>query len=320
MNDLKLISLQNKSGTELKILNFGASIFSLRFEGVNVVVGPAKPEDYLTDIYHKRGKFFGATVGRHAGRIFPNCFEIEDRKYSLFGKDEVHLHGGEYGFSYQFWEVIEIKENNDPFVVLEYLSPDGEEGYPGNLKVHARYTLTEENEVKLEYTAETDQRTVVNLTNHTYLNLNGAGSVNEHYLQIPAGEYLETDLRNVPTGQLLKTAKTQFDFRKFRKLGEVSLDTVFSLEDTSQVIGLKGVQSGISMQVKTNQPAVVVYVPQDLPADWDYATNIGSERAAICLETQGFPNAPHQKDFPSVFLDPGEKYENITSWKFKSGS
>ncbi|WP_324719301.1 aldose epimerase family protein [Salinimicrobium sp. HB62] len=319
VGELKLISLKNKRGTELKILNFGASIFSLTIDGVNVVVGPARPEDYISETYHKHGKFFGATVGRHAGRISPNSFEIEDQKFSLFGQDGVHLHGGQYGFSYKFWKVIEVNEKVDPFVELEYISPDGEEGYPGELKVRARYTLTEEDEVKLEYSAQSDQKTVVNLTNHTYFNLNGTGSVNEHHLQIPAAEFLETDPRNVPTGKLLKSAGTLYDFQKLRKIGGVPLDTVFSLKGSSQVIELHGDQSGISMQVKTNQPAVVVYVPQELPQAWDYSTSIGLERAAICLETQKFPDAPHQKDFPSVLLQPREKYLNITSWKFKNG-
>ena len=318
--ELKLICLKNKSGTELKILNFGASIFSLTIKGINVIVGPASPQDYLKDIYHRRGKFFGATVGRHAGRISRNSFELEDQKYAIFGKDGVHLHGGENGFSYKFWKVLEVRENNDPFVELEYLSPDGEEGYPGNLKVRARYSLSEENEVRIEYTAETDRRTVVNLTNHAYFNLNGGGTVNDHYLQIPAGEYLGTDTSNVPTGKLLRTAPSPFNFREYRNIDQTPLDTVFCLEDLQKWILLKGDQSGISLEVKTNQPAVVVYVPQDLPGDWNYSTKIAAERAAICLETQKFPDAPHQKHFPSVLLEPGEKYSNITTWQFKNGS
>lgn len=320
VDELKLINLTNHTGTELKIINFGASILSLTIEGVNVVVGPADPQDYLTENYHQRGKFFGATVGRHAGRISRGSFRLNDEKFTLFGKDGIHLHGGNYGFSFKFWKVVEIKKTDDPFVVLEYVSSDGEEGYPGNLKVRAKYTLTEENEVKVEYTAETDKETIVNLTNHTYFNLNGGGSIERHHLLIPSEEYLETDVQNVPTGKLLKTASTNYDFRASRSIGQTFLDTVFKLQKNKQEICLHGDQSQISLQVSTNQPAVVVYVPQDLPGDWDYSTKTGLKRAAICLETQNFPDAPHQPDFPSVVLKPGEIYCNYTSWKFKKGA
>lgn len=320
VDELKLINLTNHTGTELKIINFGASILSLTIKGVNVVVGPADPQDYLTETYHQRGKFFGATVGRHAGRISRGSFRLNDEKFNLFGKDGIHLHGGNYGFSYKFWKVVEIKETENPFVVLEYISPDGEEGYPGNLKVRAKYTLTEENEVKVEYTAETDKETIVNLTNHTYFNLNGGGSIEKHYLQIPSEEYLETDDQNVPTGKLLKTACANHDFNVSRSIGETSLDTVFKLQKNKQEISLLGDQSQISLHISTNQPAVVVYVPQDLPGDWEYFTKIGFERPAVCLETQKFPDAPHQLNFPSVVLKPGEIYWNYTSWSFKSGS
>lgn len=318
--ELKLIKLRNRQGTELEILNYGATIFSLKIKQVNVIVGPASPEDYLEDIYHERGKFFGATVGRHAGRISKGGFKIEDVKYSLFEREGVHIHGGKFGFSYKFWEVFEKGEEDDPYVVMRYLSPDGEEGYPGNLEVQVKYALTEENEVIIEYNAQTDKKTVVNLTNHAYFNLNGGGDVDDHKLQISAEEYLETDAQNVPTGKFLKTAHTIFDFRKPAAIGEVPLDTVFSLGEVQKEIILTGDRLGISLRVETDQPAVVVYVPQDLPDDWNYSTEVGAERAAICLETQKFPDAPHHSHFPSVLLEPGLNYRSLTLWKFKTGS
>ncbi|MCC8358850.1 aldose epimerase family protein [Salinimicrobium sediminilitoris] len=320
VEELQLIKLKNRKGTELEILNFGATIFSLKIDGINVIVGPSKPKDYLTDIYHRRGKFFGASVGRHAGRISKNEFELKDKKYSLFGKEGVHLHGGEYGFTYKLWEILEKEEKEDPFVVLQYSSPDGEEGYPGNLKVQVKYILSEENEVLIEYSAVTDKDTIVNLTNHTYFNLNGEGDVDDHKLKIFAEEYLETNAQKIPTGKFLKTAGTEFDFRQLVAVGEVPLDTTFKLDKDNPRIVLKGDKTKISLEVETNQPAVVVYVPEDLPTDWEYSTEIGSERAAICLETQKFPDAPHQRHFPSVVLTPGETYSNRTTWKFKTGS
>ncbi len=317
---LRLIKLVNSRNTELVILNFGATIFSLKINGINVIVGPAKPETYLTDIYQTRGKYFGASVGRYAGRISKGGFELEGVKYSIFEKEGVHLHGGEFGFSYKFWEVREIKETQDPHVILEYVSPHLEEGYPGELRVQVKYTLTEADEVKIEYTAQTDRKTIVNLTNHAYFNLNGGGDVDDHKLQINAEKYLETDAQNVPTGNLLNTVGTEFDFKNPAAIGEVLLDTVFSLTTAQKQVVLVGDQSGISMEITTNQPAVVVYVPEDLPGDWKYSTETGAERAAICLETQKFPDAPHQPDFPSAILEPGQIYINSTLWKFKTGS
>lgn len=318
--NLQLVKLVNKNNTELVILNFGATIFSLKINGINVIVGPEKPETYLADIYHTRGKFFGASVGRYAGRISKGGFEIEGVKYAIFEKDGVHIHGGEYGFSYKFWEVGEMRATEDPYVILEYVSPHLEEGYPGELRVQVKYTLTEADEVKIEYTAKTDRKTVINLTNHAYINLNGGGDIDDHKLQIRAEKYLETDAQKVPTGNLLNTAGTEFDFRKAAAIGEVPLDTVFSLKNGEKQVVLVGDQSGISMEITTNQPAVVVYVPEELPTDWKYTFDIASERAAICLETQNFPDAPHQPDFPSAILEPGQIYINTTLWKFKTGS
>lgn len=316
---LQLVSLVNGLGTQLKILNFGAAVFSLRFSsGKNVVVGPKNPEDYLTKLYHQRGKHFGASVGRHAGRISGGGFQIKETKYSIFGKDGIHLHGGDKGFSYKFWQINEVKEGKDPFVILEYFSPNGEEGYPGNLHVKIKYTLTEDDVIGVEYTAETDEETIVNLTNHTYFNLNGSGSIIGHELQIEADKVLETDDRNVPTGKFESLEGKEIDFRTSKKIGKANLDHVYSLEGEKK-IKLKGDRDGISLEVKTNQPAVVVYVPEVLPKDWEYSTAISANRAAICLETQQYPDAPHHPEFPGVILKPGEVYHNYTSWKFETG-
>jgi aldose 1-epimerase len=318
---LKVISLENQAGTVLKILNFGASIFSLEINGrTNVVMGPKNPEDYLSEAYHRKGKHFGASVGRHAGRISGGGFSIKGEDFAIFAKEGVHLHGGDFGFTYKIWEVNEVRQEEDPSVTLEYLSPDGEEGYPGNLRVKAKYTLRENNVVELEYSAETDKQTIVNLTNHTYFNLNGYGSINEHHLQIGANELLEVHANNVPTGKFLSVEKKGLDFRELKKIGKVELDTVFRLQEKRGAVLLKGDKSGISLQVETNQPAVVIYVPPDLPADWDYTTEIGKERPGICLETQKYPDAPNNDHFPSVILEPEEIYRNITRWKFISGS
>lgn len=317
----ELITLKNRRGSILKILNFGASVFSLEIDGkTNVVVGPKSPHDYLKNAYSLEGKHFGASVGRHAGRISGGSFTINEQQYPVFHKDGVHLHGGRSGFTYKVWEILELNKGENPHVILQYLSADGEEGYPGNLSVTVKYTLTEGNVVELEYAAETDKTTVVNLTNHTYFNLNGYGSVRGHKLTIPAGEVLEVNEKNVPTGRFLSVEGGKLDFRNSRRLKDTFLDTVFKLDFNEKPIILSGDESGISLEIETNQPAVVVYVPPTLPRDWDYTTRIADERAAICLETQKFPDAPHIDHFPSVLLNPRETYKNRSRWKFISGS
>lgn len=323
--ELEIIRLKNSRGTELSILNFGATIFSLKFisrgEAINVVVGPENSEVYLSQIYHTKGKYFGATVGRHAGRISGGGFEIDGKNHPLFEEEGAHLHGGKYGFSYKFWEVEEIHEGKDPYVKLTYLSKDGEEGYPGNLRVETKYTLTEEDHVKIQYSAVTDKKTIVNLTNHTYFNLNGSGSINGHLLKISAEKKLEVDERTIPTGNFISLEGVEDNFSEAKALEDTFLDTAFLFsnreEDREQVF-LKGEKSSISLKVKTNQPAVVVYVPEELPTDWNYITNIANKRAAICLETQQLPDAPHHPQFGSVILNKGEKYENFITWIFET--
>ncbi len=231
-------------------------------------------------------------MGRYAGRISNGSFEIDDKKYDLYTKDGVHLHGGKYGFSYKFWEVEEVTGGKDPSVSLSYLSEDGEEGYPGNLQVKVKYTLTEDDEVKIDYTATTDKKTFVNLTNHTYFNLQGRGNVNRHRLQLEADRMLETDRQLMPTGKLLKVEGTSKDFRAMKSVDQISLDTAFAFtapQDSAKKIILESAESGISLQVYTQQPAVVVYVPEVLPQDWNYSTNIARSPAGYLPGNSKFP-------------------------------
>lgn len=324
MKELKVVSLVNNCGTELRIGNFGATVLSLKLRSrgkvVNVVTGPEDPADYISAIYRKKGKFFGATVGRFAGRISKGKFLVEDQTYEVTSRDGVHLHGGQNGFSYKFWKIETISEGPDPSATLSYCSPHGEEGYPGELRVKVTYVLTEANEVMVNYSAETDLPTIVNLTNHTYFNLNGFGDVRGHELQIAADRILEVDEKLLPTGNFSEVKDTAYDFQKSEKINEVDLDTTFvfseGVEQTEKV-RLKGDTSGISLSIISNQPAVVVYVPAELPEDWAYSTAIGESRQAICLENQVHPDAPNHELFPSVVLKPGDRYQNSVRWIFK---
>lgn len=322
---LKTVALSNSRKTKLEILNYGAAIFSLKFlqddgEYLNVIVGPKDPEDYLSKTYKEHNKGFGASVGRYAGRISREKITLEGKEYPLSSKDGVHLHGGETGFMYKFWKIEEVTKHPNPSVRFSYLSEDGEEGYPGNLKVEVKYTLTEEDELIIEYTAETDQATVVNLTNHAYFNLNGGGSVENHLLQVNAGKVLEMDEQLLPTGGLLSLDGDEKDFRQEKEKAQLLLDNAFILDsEVATSATLVSPSSGIRMAVSTNQPALVVYAPEDLPSDWEYHTEISEKYPSICLEAQNFPDAPNQRHFPSAVLLPGERYLNRSLFNFSRG-
>ena len=321
---LKLVELTNGRKTKLQVLNYGAALFRLEFlmsngEYLNVLVSPEKPEDFLSQAYHLRNQCFGASVGRFAGRISHGHFNLNGEKYPLYTEDGVHLHGGKRGFTYKFWNIEEVTKHPNPSVRLSYLSEDGEEGYPGNLQVSVTYTLTEEDEVKIEYTAVTDTDTIVNLTNHAYFNLNGGGNIKDHLMQLKAEEVLAVDEDLMPTGEFQKVRDTWMDFTSLRPIGEATLDDVYVLAEADtegERMILKGSESGISLHIESNQPAVVVYIPEKLPDDWNYQTEIAKSKPSVCLETQNFPDAPHYAHFPSSVLRPGEVYRNKIKWAF----
>ena len=323
-SNLKIIDLVNSAKSRLQILNFGASIFSFKMRNnkgnlINLVVGPNDAEDYLGSDYRNENKCFGATVGRFAGRISNGKFSIGEKEYELYEEHEnVHLHGGEYGFQYKIWEVDEVHEGENPYVVLSYISEDMEEGYPGRLEVKAKFLLTEENEIQISYTAKTDKETIVNMTNHSYFNLNGSGSVSDHFLQINASKILELNDDYLPTGNLSKLKKHPKDYRESKLLGNRELDDVYVLDVMEDEIQaqLFAPLSGIKMKLRSNQPVLVVYSPETLPDKWTYLSEIDQKYPAVALEAQNYPDAPNFRNFPSSLLKPGELYENKISFAF----
>lgn len=320
--DLKIFTLKNGKGTTLKILNFGATVFSLTLktqngQGVNVVVGPKDAKTYLTESYFQENRCFGASVGRYAGRISNGKFDLDGKTFSLHEKDGAHLHGGYRGFQFKLWQLIGETKTS---IILGCISEDGEEGYPGKLEVQVRYTLTEENEMVVEYWATTNKRTPLNLTNHTYYNLNGSGSVENHQLQIDAVQILELDDKKRPTGKLLALKNKSKDFSELKQIGENEVDDTFILKSGNTWGALlKSAFTGISMEIETNQPAIVVYVPKIIPNIWEYQTGSVSSFPSICLETQNFPDAPNHSNFPCSILNPGEKYHNRSIFRFIAG-
>ncbi len=323
-NDLlRTIELKNSKGMEMVVSNYGATIISLKVPDKhndlqNVVVGLNEVNSYTTNTYQSHGLYLGCMIGRYAGRISKGYVEIEGEKYPVHNEDGVHLHGGKRGFDKRYWS---IEKTNSNSVVLNYTSSHLEEGYPGTLKVQLSYELTESNALKIISTATTDRPTVLNLTNHSYFNLNGSATILDHQLQICSDCYLEFDHLTLPTGRLLDTKNTQFDYNEMTQLREANfkgLDDIFVLRNSAWAARLKSKKSGIVMKVSTNQPAVVVYTPKNLP-QLNYSDGVKFGRfPAICFETQNFADAPHNNNFPSSLLMPNEVYKNESTFDFST--
>lgn len=323
-SDLRLIELVNSQKSRLQILNFGAAIFSFKMrnnknELIDLVVGPMEAEEYISAEYHDENRCFGASVGRYASRIANGRFSIGEEEIQLDEENEgVHLHGGKYGFQYKIWEVGEVNEGENPSVKLSYISEHLEEGYPGRLKVSVKYTLTEDDQIKIEYSATTDKDTIVNLTNHTYFNLNGGGSVSDHFLQVNASKILELDEKMLPTGNLVNLKDNPKDHTESRLLGNRELDDIYVLdvqEDEVQA-QLFAPLSGIKLQVSSNQPVLCIYSPEKLPEKWTYLSEIDPKYPAVAIEAENYPDAPNFRNFPSSLLKPGEVYENKIVFAF----
>ena len=302
----------------------GASIFSFQIRDkhgdlTNVVVGPQDPEEYITENYWQENKCFGATIGRFAGRISEGKFSIEEEDYQLFENLEgVHLHGGKHGFQSKIWNVDKVSSGENPSVSLTYLSEHMEEGYPGNLEVEVTYTLTENDEVRIKYRAKTDKNTIINLTNHTYFNLNGGGSVSDHFMQVNASKILQLDEHNLPTGNLTKLKDNPKDYRENRLLGNRELDDVFVLDVMENEVQaqLFAPLTGIKLKVSSDQAVLVVYSPESLPDTIQYHSPMDDKFPAVAIEAQNYPDAPNFRNFPSSLLEPGEVYENNIVFAF----
>ncbi|QLG46349.1 aldose epimerase family protein [Costertonia aggregata] len=300
---MKQVTIKNER-ISLTVIDYGAIIQKLEVPDnqgrkINVVTSLNKPKEYLSDTY-----FLGACIGRYAGRISNGSFVLNGNQYSLHSENGVHLHGGKEGFGKKYWTFESIHQGANPFVKLSYLSKHGEEGYPGNLKATVTYQLIDSS-LHIIHEAVTDKCTVVNLTNHSYFNLDSQKTIDHYDLQLHCSKMVETKPNLLPTGKLVDATNTDIDFTKQKKIHEIRLDTPFVINDTKRAAAMVcSEKSGIHMQVFTDQPAVVVYTPEYFPA--------------ICFETQNFPDAPNHNNFPSCVLRPKEKYTNATEFKFST--
>ena len=316
--------LENAAGASVTVLDYGATIQSLSVPNAaggftDVVLG----YDTVTE-YEDNGGFLGATIGRVGNRIGGASFQLGGRTYALARNDGPnHLHGGRRGFDRRMWEA----ELRDDSLVFSRLSPDGEESYPGDLQVEVTFTLTEDNALRIAYDAVASQDTLVNLTNHSYFNLTGGGTVLHHTLQVFAHRFAENDDGCLPTGRLLPVEGTPFDFRTPKTIGADigrddeqlrrggGYDHNYVLAGPRAVV-LRGDQSGIVLTVDTDQPGMQLYTANSLTQRPGKGGTTMGPRDAVCLEPQLFPDGIHHYGFPSPILRAGQKMHSETVFSF----
>jgi len=328
---VSLYTLFNKNGMSVDITNYGGKIIRLlvpdkngKFDDVVLAF------DTLEEVIEKE-IYFGAICGRFANRIKDGKFSIDGIEYTLpINNGTNSLHGGVHGYNEKVWEVKSASEKE---LVLSLLSPDGEEGYPGNLSITATYILTDENEIKIHYEATTDKATIIGLTNHSYFNLKGAGNgtVRNHQLQLNADFYTVLDESFALTGEVRPVENTPFDFRNATVIEERVDDEAFvpgwGLDnnwcirkeqdgDLALVGYIYEPECGRKMEVLTTQPGVQVYTANWVDKVTGKEGKIYDRQDAICLETQGFPNSPNVAHFPSSLLRPEGKYDEWCVYKF----
>ncbi|HEY0623951.1 aldose epimerase family protein [Sphingomonas sp.] len=341
--DVAAVTLSNGRGVSATVIAYGASIQSLVMpdrsgKKADIALGHESMDGYL-----KFPNFIGATVGRFANRIDGGRFTLNGRAYQTPLNDGTNsLHGGTAGFDKVLWDVVSMKNGPTASVTLRYVSPDGDQGYPGTLTVDATYSLDEANRLTIEYTATTDKETIVNISNHAYWNLSGEGSSNGamgHIVHIPAKTYTPVDETLIPTGELRPVAGTVFDFNTPRAIGDRvrdARDTQIAYGrgyDHNWVIGSKVTAdqhlmarvsdpaSGRSYELWSNQPGLQFYSGNFLNGTFSgKAKKLYRGGDAIVMEPQIFPDAINQKGFPEARLKPGQTYRNVMSYRFSTGA
>jgi aldose 1-epimerase len=330
-----LYTLTNRGGVEARITNYGGAVVSLKVPDArgrmaDVVLGYDDPAGYEGD-----KSYFGVLVGRFANRIALGRFTLAGREYKLAQNNGPnHLHGGVRGFNKVVWKARPLRRRGGPALELTYLSRDGEEGYPGNLSVRAVYSLTDRNELRIEYAATTDRETIVNLTHHSYFNLagEGRGNILGHELRVNADRFTPVDETQIPTGELKAVAGTPFDFTRATAIGGRIEREDEQLRrgkgyDHNYVLNKRGARlslaaevyeptTGRAMEVWTTEPGVQLYTGNFLDGVRGKGGKVYNFREGFCLEAQHFPDSPNRPAFPSTVLRPGRTYTQTTVYKF----
>jgi aldose 1-epimerase len=329
-----LYVLKNKYGMQAAITNYGGRLVSLLVPDssgklIDVVAG----FDSVKGYQQSTEPYFGATIGRYGNRIAKGKFTLEGKTYTLFTNNGQNtLHGGKVGFQDVVWQA---KQPDDTTLVLSYLSKDMESGFPGNLNVKVVYTLTGNKGLKISYEAHTDQTTIVNLTNHAFFNLNGAGSgsILAHQVQINADRYTPVDTTLIPTGKMESVTSTPFDFRKITSISTLISTNNQQLKNGKgfdhnyvlnkhqflvPVASVKGDKSGIVMEVYTEEPGLQFYTGNFMQSKNRMKGGEKDDfRTAFAMETQHFPDSPNQPQFPSTVLKKGQTYQTTSLYKFR---
>ncbi|QCX37619.1 galactose mutarotase [Aureibaculum algae] len=321
-------TLKNKNGVEVEIINYGGIVKSIKVPNKkgtieNVVLGYDSLSQYING-----DSFLGATIGRFGNRIANGKFTLDGKEYTLALNNAPNsLHGGDKGFDNVIWKATTKSDENSVSLVLNYLSVDMEEGFPGNLNTTVTFTLNSDNALDILYEANTDKKTIINLTNHSYFNLSGnfKNDILDHKLQIRADKIVPVNKNLIPTGELVSVENTPFDFRSFKIIGAdidadnqqikfgFGYDHCWVLKNQNDDVRLIAEayheESGRVLEVFSDEPGVQFYTGNHL-------NGTHGKRTGFCLETQHYPDSPNQVNFPSVVLDVGETYSSRTAYKF----
>jgi aldose 1-epimerase len=331
-----IYSLGNDNGLKVRITNYGGTIVSLIAPDRTGRPGDVALGFNTLQEYVEKSPYFGCIIGRFANRIARGRFMLDGVTHSLAQNDGHNsLHGGWKGFDKVVWAATEFESDGSVGLTLNYLSPDGEEGYPGNLAVRVAYTLTNANEVKINYSATTDRPTVINLTNHTYFNLSGTGDILGHELMLAAERFTPIDETLIPTGELRSVSGTPFDFWRSTPVGERidedeeqlpfggGYDHNFVLDNPSGKLVLAArveePTTGRTLELYTTEPGIQFYSGNFL--DRTLIGKYGAvyrRRTGFCLEAQHYPDSPNQSAFPSSMLEPGDEYGQTTIFRFST--
>lgn len=327
---VSLYTCKNAGGSVLKLIDYGATVVALEIPDrkgnlANIVLSCPNISGFETC-----SMYFNCSVGRYCNRIAKGKFSLAGREYVLATNNGPnHLHGGLKGFDKVMWSADTFESSGAVGVTFTYLSPDGEEGYPGNLQARVTYTLTDKNEFVIEFRATTDQATVCNLTNHNYWNLAGGGTIVDHELKLSAAKYLPVDDTAIPTGVLAPVAGTPFDFTDFQAIGKrfelvggtpVGYDHCYVIDGEMgrlrHAATVRDPQSGRKMEIHTTEPGIQFYSGNFL--DGQATSGNYAQYSGFCLETQHFPDSPNRPEFPSVVLKPNEQYFHKTVHVFSA--